>query len=202
MDDPKLAYPPWLPWGAVACLAALLACVGELWMVERARLDLQKEENRIAGDALRSAENQLEAERIVSSREIRGLRDLPEAGFRMAALLPPDGAPTGPRGVVVWSASEPRTAHVHLAGLPVPAAGRILGLWFVGAAGGGAFSCGSVPVGPGPSLSVTLPSPIAAGSRFILADGPAAPPGGPDGAYGGGSIILASAPIAERILNP
>jgi len=69
MDEQKIPLPPWLPWATTACLAALVACLGELWILERARMRLMQEQVLLANAALKGAENQLEAERILDRRE-------------------------------------------------------------------------------------------------------------------------------------
>ncbi len=62
MDEPKTTLPTLLPWAATACLAALVACIGELWIIEKARMRLVQDQNLLAEAALKGTENQLEAE--------------------------------------------------------------------------------------------------------------------------------------------
>src|ERR1035438_3088444 len=63
-DESRIELPAWLPWATTACLAALVACLGELWVIERARSQLLREEGMLTEAALKGMQNQLEAERI------------------------------------------------------------------------------------------------------------------------------------------
>jgi cell division protein FtsB len=74
MDETKIELPAWLPWATTACLAALVACLLELWVIERARNQVLRDEALMADATLRAARNQLEEERILTRREIEQLK--------------------------------------------------------------------------------------------------------------------------------
>ena len=60
MDETKIELPAWLPWATTACLAALVACLLELWVIERTRNQMLRDEALMADASLRAARNQLE----------------------------------------------------------------------------------------------------------------------------------------------
>jgi len=74
MDETKIELPAWLPWATTACLAALVACLLELWIIERTRTQLLRDEALVGEASLRAARNQLEEERILTRREIEQLK--------------------------------------------------------------------------------------------------------------------------------
>ena len=74
MDETKIELPAWLPWATTACLAALVACLLELWVIERTRNQMLRDEALMADASLRAARNQLEEERIFTRREIDQLK--------------------------------------------------------------------------------------------------------------------------------
>jgi hypothetical protein len=126
-QEPNLALPSWLPWATIACLAALLACASELWIVEKARNRLLREENLLAAAALKGAQNQLEAERILDGRELGEAKaSASRAGeLRIALLSPPEGtrpeagSKAPPWGVVVWRGRQLRVQS-YLPPSPTP----------------------------------------------------------------------------------
>jgi Anti-sigma-K factor rskA len=205
MDEPKIELPAWLPWATTACLAALVACLVELWVIERTRTQLLRDQNLLSEAALKGAENQLEAERIINRREVDDLRAAPGPGA--ALLAAPEGAPeaepgNGPAwGVVIWSPTR-KHALLRFAGLPAQAAGRDYQLWMDGPGPGPPASCGlfhADQANDKAGFALELESPAAPGCRFILIDGPkgGAPTLGE--AKSGGSIVLATPSPAEKI---
>jgi hypothetical protein len=137
MEDPKPAFPPWIPWAVAACLAVAAACLGELWMVGQVRLELASDQARMSDAARMEAENQLVAERILNAREVRMLREEAAAigGFRSVRLTPPggpDASKGAPSGIVFWDPEDPRTVYVHLTGLSAPGGGQVYRLWLHG----------------------------------------------------------------------
>ncbi|HEY1792859.1 MAG TPA: hypothetical protein VGG34_08065 [Opitutaceae bacterium] len=107
MDETPISLPPWLPWATTACLAALAACLGELWAIERMRVRQMGDEAALAAASLQATQNQLEAERIVSRREIDDLKGAATGLAPPAALLVPPGGGggAGPWGVVAGDQS-------------------------------------------------------------------------------------------------
>jgi len=55
----KTPLPQWLPWATTACLAALVACLGELWILEKARIQLLHDENQMTEAALKAPRTSL-----------------------------------------------------------------------------------------------------------------------------------------------
>jgi hypothetical protein len=211
MDDTKIELPAWLPWATTACLAALAACLIELWMIERTRTQLLRDENLLAEASLKGAQNQLEAERIVSRREIEELRAAPGPNSAPSVTLllvpgtdPGDPVAQGrPWGAASWDAAGNR-GTVRFLGLPAPGADRDYQLWIEGSGPGYPHSCGIIRPSSGfdgSYLNVSVSSPAPPGSRFLLVE--TAKGGAPtlDEARAKGSIILASLPEPGKISN-
>ncbi len=203
MDESRFALPVWLPWATTACLAALVACLGELWIIEKMRAQLAHDEVALAESALKAAENQLEAERILDRGERESLRMAAPAGSgpRVALLLPPVGAPPpaeGPAwGAVAW---DPAGTRGELRIAPSPPAGAGYELWLERP--DGAEDCGAVAVASAPSptgLAIQLARPVAAGSRFLLIEGRKGASRTLDEAKAAGPIVLATLPIEGNI---
>ena len=203
MDEDKIPLPPWLPWAATACLAAMLACVGELWLVERARGHLLRDQVLLSESALKAKDNQLEAERILGKRELGEARSATRgAGFGVELLAPPqDPRPTGVWGAVVWSADGDH-ALLRLSGLPAAKPGRSYQLWLDGPGQDFPVSCGllgpATPENEG-GFPVALPSPLEPGCRFLLFECASEGSKTLESARSGGSIILASLPYTGSI---
>jgi len=199
-DPPRTELPPWLPWATAACLAALVACLGELWIIEKTRSQLLSEQAALAGAALKAAQNQLEAERIVSGREIAGLRAAPgaQAALRAALLFPPAGPPGGACGAVAWDARGGGLVRLH--GLPAPGPDSDYQLWLEGP--GAAADCGVLrapPAQPADGFAVRVPAAPAPGGRFVLAKVARGGAASLAEAEARGSIVLASLPFTENI---
>lgn len=205
MDEQKIPLPPWLAWAMVACLAALVAGLGELWLVEKSRSQLLRDENLLAVAALQESQNQLEAERILGRRQAeKGTAGL--AGFGAALLSPPDRAPAGaasasPWGVVIWDGAN-RNGILRFSHLPEAPADRDYQLWLEGQGSTYPSDCGvfhGTPAGDDRGIPFNVNAPVGAGCRFILLE---VKKGGaltlPE-ARAGGSIVLASDPLSERI---
>ncbi len=199
MEDPKPPFPAWLPWATAACLGALALCLGELWAVERAQGRLLRDEGRVAEAGLQGLRNQMEAERILSRRQIENLRSAGPLGNVSAALLqPPAGIPAQhlPRvGVVVWNESG-NGAFVRFGGPGEPEPARDFQLWLLGDARSKPVLCGRIhapPNGNADGSPVRLPADVADSDHFVLVEG-TAPPGSP-----GAAIVLASLPAPGKI---
>jgi len=209
MDETKIELPGWLPWATTACLAALVACLGELWIIEKARTRLQRDQGLLAEAAMKGMENQLEAERIVSSRELADMRPAAEPlpGFQVALLAPPGGMPailsaSAPAmGVVVWDPSGKR-GLVRLSGGSAQDPTRDYQLWLEGPGPQYPADCGifhAPPQDGGAAIPIKVPVPIAAGCRFVLVDGKKGGAPTLEGAEAGGSIVLATLPFTGKI---
>jgi Anti-sigma-K factor rskA len=204
-DRSRIELPPWLPWATTACLAALVACLGELWIIEKTRSQLLREQAMLAEAATKGAQNQLEAERIVNGREISRLRaaPAPQAGLELALLLPQEGAnlPAPAFGVVAWDRAG-RRALIRLHGMPAQAPARDYQLWLVAPGPGSPVECAvfHAPADDGGAGNlISMPDGVAHGCRFILVDAPRGGVRTLDGAQAGASIVLATLPLAENI---
>jgi len=207
IDESKAKLPAWLPWATTACLAALVACLGELWIIEKARSRLLREESLLTEAALKGLENQLEAERIVNRRELAGLRAAAgqRAGLQVALLLPPDGsAAHAPRpffGVVAWDPAGGR-GLLRLSGPPAQPRHRDYQLWLEGPGPGNPASCGvfHAPAGDDAlATAIEIERPIAPGCRLLLIEGKEGGASTLEEAESGGSIVLATLPFGENI---
>jgi hypothetical protein len=205
MDESRFELPAWLPWATTACLAALVACLGELWIIEKMRSQLARDQGALAAAALKATENQLEAERIVNRGEWEHLRAAAPApsGLHVALLLPPDGAPPGPGrpslGAVAWDSSG-RLGEARIIRSRPPAAGVGDELWLESP--DGSEDCGALAVQPGEDTiggAIRLRRPVAAGSRFIVIEAGRGESRTLDEAKAAGPIVLATLPIDGNI---
>lgn len=119
----------WLGWAVAACVAVIALWFGQLYFTAHTENSLLRQEQALAATALRSSQNQLEAERILSQRQfddaarrVRQLEQHLQAAasldrLQIAILAPTADGPPQARAVVVW---DP-TGHqgvVQLAKLP------------------------------------------------------------------------------------
>ena len=175
MPESNTALPTLLPWAATACLAALVACQGELWVIEKARTRLMQEQNLLSEAALKGAQNQLEAERILDRREREeyGARGA-GTGLRVMLLSAPGRPPplAAPSGAIALLPDGIRCL-VRASGLLPEGPDRDFQLWLLGPGPGYPAPCGafhSFP--PGDScVEVRLPEPVAPGCEFVLIEG-------------------------------
>ncbi|HEY5078754.1 MAG TPA: anti-sigma factor, partial [Opitutaceae bacterium] len=133
MNETRIELPGWLPWGTTACLAAVVACLVELWTIERARNQLLRDEGQLSESAMHGMGNQLEAERIISQREIEGLRAAAASRgvIRVVLLAAPPGAVPA-IGALAWDTAD-GSGVIRVSGLPVQAPERDYQLWIEGA---------------------------------------------------------------------
>jgi hypothetical protein len=206
MDEPKSALPALLPWAATACLAALVACVGELLFIEKARTRLLEDENLLSQAALKSSDNQLEAERILSRRERAEFGVVRGAGADLRVMLlapmlpvPPITAPSG--AIVV----DPDTGACLLNASNVPGErhDRDFQLWLLGPGPNYPADCGTFPAFPPGTACVRLkpPQPVVDGCTFILVYGIKGGAKTFEEATSHGRIELATRPQPGKITN-
>jgi hypothetical protein len=205
MDASKIELRAWLPWATTACLAALVACLGELWIIERMRARVLRDQAALTEAALKSAENQLEAERILDHGRWDRLRSRPgsPSAIHVALLAPPgpaSAASGGPgSGAVVWGGAGD-SGSVTLAPAPPAPAGRDYQLWFDGPEG--VLDCGILDVAsaqaPG-GCPVRLPGAVGPSGRFVLILGARGGARSLAEAEAGGPIVLATPPGAGNI---
>lgn len=202
MDETKIALPQWLPWATTACLAALVACLGELWMIEKTRNQMMRDESLLNEAALKAAQNQLEAERIVDRRELDEFRSAP--GPRVAFLAAPaagepkTAGPGSPWGVVTW---DPAATHAvaRFSGLPALAPDREYQLWLGVPGPNPPVFCGAFHEDSAEGIPFDLRAPAAPGCRILLVDGQKGGAPSLDEATAGASIILATLPLPGKI---
>ena len=176
MDEPKPALPALLPLAATACLAALVACVGELLFIEKARTRLLQDEILLAQAALKSSENQLEAERILSRRERAEFGAVRGAGADLRVMLlepvPPVSPPAAPSGAIAVG-PDTRVCLLRASNVPGEQSDRDFQLWLLGPGPNYPADCGtfhSFPPGDA-CVRLTPPQPVVDGCTFILVYG-------------------------------
>ena len=205
MDDDKNPLPTWLPWATTACLAALVACLGELWILEKARLGLMRDQNLLTEAALKGAENQLEAEHILA-RRLRSTHGIPggDAEIQVELLAAPStGASPGPTpwGAVAW---EPETgsALLRVSGLQDPGPDSAYELWLEGTGQGYPYRCSTLALDGDTGshgFQVSLTNPVANGCRFLLILCKKDSETPPTLTLPEGSIVLATLPYSPKI---
>jgi hypothetical protein len=203
MEESKIALPSWLPWATTAILAALVACVGELWLIEKSRTQLLRDETALSASALKSVQNQLEAEQIVSSRELSELRQ----GLSVEVLSSPTAGPGRLYGAVVWNPSSPQ-AILTLFKLPKRQDTGVYQLWMIDAAPGAQrppLMSGEYPasgISGNVRMNVGLISPQSTMLRFVFIYCKKAGAQTLREARSRGSIVLASPSWDGTIPNP
>lgn len=207
MDQPKIELPPWLPWATTAILAALVACLGELLFIERARTHFLREQGQLAQTAMQGAQNQLEAERILERRAVENLRAQAKTGRALDVILlapAPGAAPGAPAmGALALDASDGR-GLIGLPGATEQPPQRDYQLWLT-RPGATPADCGVFHGAPGAGATlarIKVQVPLSAGARFVLVDGRRGGSATLEQAQADGSIVLASLPFAPRIPSP
>jgi hypothetical protein len=201
MEESKIPLPYWLPWATTAVLAALVACIGELWIIEKARYQILQEDNALVVAELKATNNQLEAERIIDLRVLSARSDI-----GVALLAPPTGASSTVYGAVVWSPYT-QQGFLSFSGLRKDAAEGIFQLWVshqqqgkqttLDPLGGWttpkncavfAPPSGKMPV----KIPITVDAPLRSAQRFTLTFGKKGSANTFEEAVAEGSIVLAS----------
>jgi hypothetical protein len=203
MEESNIALPAWLPWATTAILAVAVACIGERLMIEKAKTQLLRDEASLSASALKNIQNQLEAEQIVSTRELSRLG----ADFNIEMLAPPRATPSRTCGAVVWKPTSPKAA-LTLFNMPKRPLSGDYQLWVL-YTGAGAHphptSCTVFQVTvPSPSYDTTvnIPQPQLEGIRFVLFFGKKGGAATLAEAKSEGSIVLASPSWDGRINDP
>jgi hypothetical protein len=202
--EPRTTLPALVPWAATACLAALVACLGELWIIEKARTQLLRDQNQLANAALKSTENQLEAERILNKRELEfEAAQAPGRELSATLLMAQDGRDleaSAPFGAVVWDAGN-NVCFIRANGLPANP-GREFQLWLLGPGARYPADCGCFHASSARETEarLSLPVPVVPGCEFVLIEG--AEGGAPSyrEARERGVIKLATRPLAPKII--
>jgi Anti-sigma-K factor rskA len=206
MDEPKTPLPTLLPWAATACLAALVACIGELWIIEKARMRLIQDQSLLAGAALKATENQLEAERILNRREREQYATARAAGadFKVVLLSAPNAvSPEMPASGAIVVDPAVNVCLVRVSFKPGEDPDRDFQLWLLGPGPGHPRDCGTFhSFSEGDScVQLKLPQPFADGCYFILTYGIKGGARTLEEATSRGMIELASRPQPGKITN-
>jgi anti-sigma-K factor RskA len=189
--------PVWLPWAAAACLAVTCAWLSQLYLGSRYEADTLRDEQAVADFQLRSARNQVEAERLIASHQLSSLteqlaaldRQLKAEGdlakFKIATLASLAGNTPQALAVAVWSPAQ-QEGILTVDKLPAAASDQDYELWVIDPqkprpVSGGVFTIGSDGV---TRVQFRTEEPVAAIAKFAVSlekKGGAAPHGGPQG---------------------
>lgn len=144
---------------ALVALVATAILGGRLYSLTTEK-QLAATELELAHAESQMLQQQLEAERIISSREISGLRaTLDDTPLTILTLSPPARTNTA-SGSLVWLPRSQK-ARIVAAQLPEPAAGKVLRLWLVDVDGR------PVPAGTLPGGSIGQPGQVATAEETL-----------------------------------
>jgi anti-sigma-K factor RskA len=138
----SLRAPVWLPWATAAGLAVVCAWLGQLYLGSRFEAATMRDQQAVAEFKLRSALNQLEAERLIASHRISAAteqlaaldRQLKAQGnlanLKIATLASLLGNSPQALAVAVWDPAR-EVGVLAVARLPALAADQDYQLWLV-----------------------------------------------------------------------
>jgi hypothetical protein len=118
----------WLPWIIAAGFAVISAWLGQFALVTREQNALLQDRQTFADFERRTAQNQLEAERIIARHEIAGLRSGDPGSFEISLLSPPSDHSAIAFAAVAWNPAT-RQGVLQVTNLPAPPAGQRYRLW-------------------------------------------------------------------------
>jgi hypothetical protein len=199
MDETKYELPRWLPWATTACLAALVACLFEFWVIEKSRTELLSEQSLLAESAAKSEQNQIEAERIVHAREIELLSEKadPRSGLQVVRLVPQNSGDPSCAVAVLDPASG--RGQLRLYGISGQPEARDYQLWVEGPGPGYPARSGVFHQASADGVPLPIAATLVPGCRLVLIDGAKGGSSSLSGAKEGGSIVLASPPYTGEI---
>lgn len=189
--------PLWVAWAAAACLAIVCAWVGQLYVGSRFEAATLRDQQAVADFQLRSARNQLEAERIIASHQLSSMteqlaaldRQLKAEGdlakFKISTLVSLAGNTPQALAVAVWNPAK-QEGILSVDKLPAAASDRDYELWVIDPqkprpVSGGVFTVGVDGVA---RLQFRTEEPVQNIAKFAVSlekKGGAAPHGGPQG---------------------
>lgn len=70
-----VAFPTWIPWAVAACFALAVAWSGQLLLTSRSEAEALRNERTLADAAVKNAQNQLEAERIIARQQLASINN-------------------------------------------------------------------------------------------------------------------------------
>jgi hypothetical protein len=122
----------WLPWIAAAVFAALTGLLVQIYYAKQAELLMLREQSALAGIELRSLQQRIEAERILSARRVADLvseqHAQPRPGVEVVPLVPRADGTSSSMAVAVWSPGL-QDGELVVVRLPLPGPGRSYQLW-------------------------------------------------------------------------
>jgi anti-sigma-K factor RskA len=185
-DAPPKAGPSgllaWLPWIAAAVLALLAGFLIEAYFAARTEIVALDEQSALAAIEIKSLQQRIEAERLLSARRIADLsiatQDLYDLGqCAVVPLLSPATGASSPLAVVVWDARRQQGTLVARK-LPALAADQSYQLWMVDSRypspfGAGGF--GGDAAGGEIRFSFKSDRPVAPSAGFVVSVEPKGP---------------------------
>lgn len=143
-----------LPWSIAACLALACAGLAQLYLSSRAENALFRNQTALVDLELRSARQQLEAERLLARRELADANAKIAAhapgdfsALRIAALTPQTGAPPDAFAIVVWNPAT-QEGLLRVERLPPAPADRDYRLWAIEPASFVPIHVGAIAIDP------------------------------------------------------
>lgn len=135
-EEPRAFFRgPFVPWAMAAALALVAGWLAQRNVVDRGEIALLENQRALAEIALRSARNQLEAERLLAQRQFDGLARTPAAsgalaGCRIVALTSQARQSPEALAVAVWDPAR-QEGFLQVEKLPALADGRDYQLWVI-----------------------------------------------------------------------
>ena len=151
--------PVWIPWAAAACFAVACAWLGQLYLGSRFESATLRDQQALADFQLRSAHNQLDAERLIATHQLSSMteqlaaldRQLKAEGdlakLKIATLASLAGNTPEALAVAVWNPAK-QEGVLTVDKLPAAAADQDYELWVIDPqkprpVSGGVFRVGS-----------------------------------------------------------
>lgn len=189
--------PVWLPWAAAACLAVTSAWLSQLYLGSRYEAATLRDQQALADFQLRSARNQLEAERLIAGHQLSTMTEqlatldrqlkteVDLAKFKIATLASLAGNTPEALAVAVWNPAK-QEGILTVDKLPAAAADQDYELWVIDPqkprpVSGGVFRIVSDGV---TRVQFRTEESVAAIAKFAVSlekKGGATPHGGPQG---------------------
>jgi len=124
-----------LPWLVAGCLGLALAGIAALYVLDLSKATLLEDQNQLGKLKLQSLNNRLEAERIISARELADTAAQDNgllARLQFFSLGPAEGGPQGATGIALWDPIR-NEGLLSASGLPAVSPGEEYDVWLVDA---------------------------------------------------------------------
>ncbi len=166
--------PAWLPWIAAAVFAALTGLLVQIHYATQAELVTLRERMALAGIEVRSLQQRIEAEHILSARRVADLVSEQHAqarpGVEIVSLVPrADGTPSS-MAVAVWSPGL-QEGELVVFRLPDPGPDKSYQLWITDPRNRVPASAGAFTVDPAATntrIYFKTDRPVPAGAAFAI----------------------------------